>query len=154
MSQPAQRPLPFGMKPAPAKQPKVSPVTDLGKYDEEFRDWCVVVNLDAPISALKSLSDGTSNEILEMAGRDMDELSTEEKVFMAQQGLSQIKSLQNYISECIVAWNFTRVLPDGTVEPLPQPYEGGVDHLSSRMIGLLMGVINELVKPSKNLGKR
>jgi hypothetical protein len=139
--------LPYGMQPAPARQPKVSPPIDLGAYDASYTGWQVVVDLDVPLSALNALN-GIDSQFLQDAER-LDDLPDAQKLAVAQTGMTQVQSMQHYVAICVVAWNFVRTLPDGTVETLPQPAEGGVEFISAYLNGLLVRVIGDAQRPKK-----
>jgi hypothetical protein len=139
--------LPYGMQPAPARAPHLTPPIDLGTYDASYTGWQVVIDLDVPLSALKALN-GIDSQFLQDAER-LDDLPDAQKLAVAQTGMTQVQTMQRYVVTCIVAWNFVRTLPDGTAEPLPQPGEGGVDLISASLNGLLVYVIGDVQRPKK-----
>jgi hypothetical protein len=144
--------LPYGMQPAPARQPKVSPPIDLGAYDPSYAGWQVIVDLEVPLSALRTFSRFEPQAIPNMG--DIDAMSDERKLVVAQAGVQQIFSMQEYLAKTIAAWNFVQTLPNGTVEPLPQPREGGVECISTSLIFLLARAIRDAQTPNKSAAKR
>lgn len=116
------------LPPAPLRLRRYSLPVDMGEYDEEYRGWFIVFDLDTGLDTYETLA----------AAQD------------AGGGVESLKLMREWAAQVIVKWNFPMIDREtGENKPMPQPSDGGIRYCPAALLLPLAEAFGEALTPPK-----